>query len=157
MSQSGPEPKQLTELTAEITAAYFRGNPTPPREVPALIAAVAEALRKAGTPSQVEAPPAPTPAVPIKKSITPEHLISLEDGRPYRSLRRHLASRGLTPDAYRAKWGLPDSYPMVAPAYSERRSELAKRLGLGQMRRKAPPPTPPAKARRGRRPKAETA
>jgi predicted transcriptional regulator len=71
------------------------------------------------------------PAVPIKKSITPNHIFSLEDGKPYRTLRRHLNRLGLTPDAYRAKWSLPKNYPMTAPNYSQARSELAKKIGLG--------------------------
>ena len=91
------------------------------------------------------------PAVPIKKSITPDYLISLEDGRKLRSLKRHLeAHYGMTPDQYRTKWGLPADYPMTAPNYSAQRSELAKSLGLG---RKAPPPPPPP--RRGRKKAAE--
>jgi len=94
---------------------------------------------------------APSPAVPVKKSITPDHLISLEDGKRYKSLRRHLSTRGLTPEQYREKWGLPRDYPMVAPNYSKQRSELAKSAGLGQMRRKAaeaPAQPAPAKGRR---------
>ena len=96
----------------------------------------------------------PRPAVPIRKSITPDRLISLEDGRPYQSLKRHLAARGLTPEAYRAKWGLPPSYPMVAPNYAQRRSDLAKARGFGQ-RRPAEPTSaegkPPTPGRRGRK------
>jgi predicted transcriptional regulator len=79
-----------------------------------------------------EPDPAPTPAVSVKKSITPDHLISLEDGKKYKSLKRHLTSRGMTPDEYRAKWGLPKDYPMVAASYSAQRSNLAKTLGLGR-------------------------
>ena len=83
------------------------------------------------------AAPAPlVPVVSIKKSVTDDYLISMEDGKQYQSLKRHLATRGLTPDQYRAKWGLPNDYPMVAPGYSARRSELAKNLGLGSIRRK---------------------
>jgi predicted transcriptional regulator len=103
-----------------------------------------------------------TPAVPIKKSITPDHLISLEDGQKYKSLKRHLSTRGMTPDEYRAKWGLPRDYPMVAANYSAQRSQLAKALGLGQGGRGATaaaatpelastPEASPAPARRGRR------
>jgi predicted transcriptional regulator len=79
----------------------------------------------------------PTPAVPVKKSITPEALISLIDGKPYKSLKRHLTGKGLTPDQYREQYGLPRDYPMVAPAYAQKRSELARSMGLGQQRRKA--------------------
>ena len=96
--------------------------------------------------------------MPIKKTITPDHLISLEDGRRYKSLKRHLAGRGLTPAQYREKWGMPKDYPMVAPNYAKQRSDLAKALGLGQQRRRkeveaAPPPAPveaPAPKKRGR-------
>src|SRR6478672_2994636 len=88
----------------------------------------------------------PRPAVPIRKLITPDRLIGLEDGRPYQSLKRHLAARGLTPEAYRAKWGLPPSYPMVAPNYAQRRSDLAKARGFGH-RRPAEPSTAPQGAR----------
>ena len=75
------------------------------------------------------------PPVSIRKSVTDEYLISLEDGKQYQSLKRHLAKRGLTPDEYRAKWGLPHDYPMTAPGYSARRSELAKSIGLGSLRK----------------------
>jgi predicted transcriptional regulator len=78
-----------------------------------------------------------TPAVPIKKSVTPDYIISLEDGHKYKSLKRHLSTRGMTPDDYRAKWGLPRDYPMVAASYSAQRSQLAKSLGLGQTSRSA--------------------
>ena len=76
------------------------------------------------------------PRVPVRKTVTDAHLISLEDGKAYKSLKRHLSKRGLTPEAYREKWGLPRDYPMVAPAYARQRSELAKQIGLGSMRRK---------------------
>jgi predicted transcriptional regulator len=89
------------------------------------------ALENLGKPVQKE-PEKPTPPVPIKKSITPDYLISLEDGKRYKSLKRHLAGRGLTPEQYREKWGLPWDYPMVAPTYSAQRSELARSLGLGR-------------------------
>jgi predicted transcriptional regulator len=78
-----------------------------------------------------------TPPVPIRKSVTPDHIISLEDGKAYKSLKRHLTTRGLTPVEYRQKWGLPSDYPMVAPNYAAQRSELAKATGLGQQRRRA--------------------
>ncbi len=91
------------------------------------------ALGRLGIAAPVEAPTArPTPPVSIKKSITDDYLVSLEDGQRYKSLKRHLSKRGLTPDEYRAKWGLPRDYPMVAPAYGRARSELAKVIGLGR-------------------------
>jgi predicted transcriptional regulator len=95
-----------------------------------LIASVHGALRGAGAPLP-EPDPKLVPHIPIKKSVTPDYIFSLEDGKPYKSLKRHLAKHGLTPDAYRAKWGLPRDYPMVAANYAERRSELARNLGLG--------------------------
>lgn len=100
----------------------------------------------------VIAPEALVPAVSIKKSITADYLISLEDGKRYKSLKRHLGGRGLTPAEYRAKWGLPSDYPMVAPTYAKQRSELAKSMGLGRQRKPvedAAPVKPVAKARKG--------
>lgn len=125
------ESVDLVGFTADIVSAYLSHNPLPPSELPGLISVVDSAMRKLQAPSLEETEPL-VPAVPVKKSITPDHLISLEDGRPYKTLKRHLALRGLTPDAYRAKWGLRDDYPMVAASYAARRSELAKSIGLGR-------------------------
>ncbi|MBB6468590.1 putative transcriptional regulator [Aminobacter lissarensis] len=122
---------QLIELTADIVAAYVSNNPVPAAELPGLIAQIHSSISNLGTPA-APVEEALTPRVPIKKTITHEHLISLEDGKRYKTLRRHLTIRGLTPDDYRAKWGLPRDYPMVAPSYSARRSEMAKSLGLGR-------------------------
>jgi predicted transcriptional regulator len=104
----------------------------------ALIVSVHAALAGLGNPQSME-PEKPTPRIPIRKSITPDHLISLEDGRKYRTLKRHLAGRGLTPEQYRIKWELPADYPMTAPNYSKQRSQLALERGLG---RKAGAKTP---------------
>ena len=104
--------------------------------------------RSPSTRTRVFAPEKTSPRMSIKKTITPDYLISLEDGRRYKSLRRHLAARGLTPEQYREKWGLPHDYPMVAPSYSARRSELARSLGLGQKRSEA---MGAASKRRGRK------
>lgn len=117
-------------LTADIVSAYVSHNPVPAGELPSLIDAVRSALVGLDAPGP-EKIDVPVPAVPVKKSITPDHLISLEDGKPYKTLRAHLARLGLTPGAYRAKWGLRSDYPMVAPNYSKARSELARRIGLG--------------------------
>jgi predicted transcriptional regulator len=140
-------------LTADIVAAYVANNTVSSSEVSTLISSVHAALTGllAGPP-QPEAEPL-KPPVPIKKSVTPDHIISLEDGKPYKSLKRHLARLGLTPASYREKWSLPRDYPMVAPSYSERRSELAKKTGLGQSRKKAAPEPVAAPARKtgGRR------
>src|SRR3954454_15582154 len=143
------------ELATDLVSAYVSHNPLPASDLPSLIEAVHTALRRMGS-EKAEQPPEepPRPSVPIRKSITPDRLISLEDGRPYQSLKRHLAARGLTPEAYRAKWGLSPSYPMVAPNYAQRRSVLAKRIGLAQRRPAEPIPAegkPPTPGRRGRK------
>ncbi len=134
MAKSNP-----VELAAEIVAAFVSNNPLPKGELPALIHALHSAVERitAGpqsAPPQVEAK---TPAVPIRKSITPDFLICLDDGKRFKSLRRHLAGLGLTPEQYREKWNLPSDYPMVAPNYAAQRSALAKKIGLGQGRGKA--------------------
>ena len=154
--------EELVEFTSEIVSAYVANNKVPTAELPEVIAAVHSALRGLNETKQAE-PEKPTPMMPIKKTITPDHLISLEDGRRYKSLKRHLSGRGLSPAEYRDKWGLPRDYPMVAPNYAKQRSELAKALGLGQQRRKSAAPAednaadaaPPRK--RGRPPKAAAA
>lgn len=122
------------EQTAEIVAAYFANNHVRQEEVPQVIAAVYAAVSGLTAPAPVAAsePEPLTPAVPIKKSVTPDFLVSLEDGKQYKALKRHLAKLGMTPDQYRAKWGLPKDYPMVAASYAARRSELAKSIGLGR-------------------------
>jgi len=122
---------QLIELTADIVAAYVSNNPVPAGELPGLIAQIHSSISNLGAPAVAVEEPL-TPRMPIKKTITPDHLISLEDGKPYKTLRRHLTIRGLTPDQYRAKWGLPADYPMVAASYTAKRSALAKSLGLGR-------------------------
>lgn len=129
----------MIELTADIVAAYVSNNPTPLSELPNVISAVHNALNNLTKPgSEVAVEPAKEPAVPIKKSVSPEFIICLEDGKKFKSLKRHLKSAyQLTPDQYREKWKLPADYPMVAPAYAARRSELAKNMGLGQQRAKA--------------------
>src|SRR3954463_706432 len=126
------------ELTSDSISAYVANNSVPVSELPGFIAQVHSALTglgQAGTSSE-PAVAKPTPAQ-IKKSITHDALISFEDGKPYKTLRRHLTGRGLTPEAYKEKYGLPRDYPMVAPSYSEQRSELARSTGLGQQRRSA--------------------
>ncbi len=127
----------LTELAADIVSAYVTKNSVPVGELPALIGSVYLALSKLGSaPEQIEAETL-TPAVSIKKSITPDFIVCLEDGKKFKSLKRHLrTSYSLTPDQYRARWSLPHDYPMVAPNYAAARSELAKSMGLGQQRRK---------------------
>ncbi len=123
---------QIVELTADLVAAYVSNNPVPTGDLPGLIAEVYASMNKLGAPIAAAANEPLTPAVPIKKSVTREYIISLEDGKQYRTLKRHLGNLGLTTDEYRKKWSLPADYPMVAPGYSERRSDLAKKLGLGR-------------------------
>jgi len=121
----------LIELTAEVVAAFVMHNSLQKADLPDLIVSVHGSLRQLSHPRPAE-PVRPTPAVPIKKSISPDYIISLEDGRRYKSLKRHLSGRGLTPERYREKWGLSPDYPMVAPNYAKQRSELAKSMGLGR-------------------------
>ncbi|TDR88076.1 MucR family transcriptional regulator [Enterovirga rhinocerotis] len=138
------------ELTAEVVAAFVMHNSIQKGDLPELIASVHSSLSLLANPKAPEAEK-PVPAVPIKKSISPDYLISLEDGRRYKSLKRHLSGRGLTPERYREKWGLSPDYPMVAPNYAKQRSELAKSMGLGRQRKREPEPAPaPAKPRRSR-------
>jgi predicted transcriptional regulator len=132
------EQAELIEMTTEIVAAYVSSNSVPAAELTVLIQNVHKALvGVAAGDAPIEAAPK-EPAVPVKKSITPDYLICLEDGRRFKSLKRHLRSRyDLSPEAYRAKWGLAKDYPMVAPNYARARSDLAKQMGLGQGGRKA--------------------
>ncbi len=126
------ENPEAVELTADIVSAYVSNNSVGATELPQLIHQVHAALTQAATGAPAEAAASLTPAVPIKKSVTPDYLISLEDGRKYKSLKRHLNTRGLSPEDYRTKWGLAKDYPMVAANYSAQRSSLAKTLGLGR-------------------------
>lgn len=128
--------RYFAELTSEIVAAFVARNQVTITALPDLIRSVHGALRGAGSASS-ESPSAPRPsAAQIRKSIEHEFLTSFEDGRKYRMLRRHLRMLGMTPEEYRAKWGLPADYPMTAPAYSARRSEFAKAAGLGSRTRR---------------------
>lgn len=123
---------RLIELTAEIVSSYIGNNPVPATQLPELIASVNASVRQLG--GALTAAPAvkQEPAVNPKKSIFPDYIICLEDGKRFKSLKRHLRTAfGLSPDDYRAKWGLPADYPMVAPTYSATRSALAKSSGLG--------------------------
>ncbi|HZH53231.1 MAG TPA: MucR family transcriptional regulator [Microvirga sp.] len=125
------------ELAADIVSAYVSNNSVPSGDLPALINDIHSALLRVGG-GTVEAPAeAPKPAVPVKKSVTPDYIVCLEDGKKFKSLKRHLRTQyNMTPEQYREKWGLPVDYPMVAPNYAKARSELAKEMGLGQQRRK---------------------
>ncbi|WP_262273421.1 MucR family transcriptional regulator [Microvirga yunnanensis] len=136
MSNETPTPNYL-ELAADIVSAFVSNNSVPLAELPGLIGNVHAALRRVGQPAAQQEETKPVPAISIKKSVTPDYLISLEDGKQYKSLKRHLTKLGLTPEAYREKWDLPRDYPMVAANYAAKRSELAKSIGLGQIRSKA--------------------
>ncbi len=127
------------ELTADIVSAYVSNNSVPTSELPNLISDVHSALSRVGAGIAPELPVEPQkPATSIKKSVTPEYIICLEDGKQFKSLKRHLRTQyDMSPDQYREKWSLPPEYPMVAPAYAEARSRLAKEMGLGQQRRRA--------------------
>jgi predicted transcriptional regulator len=129
--------KSFIDLTANIVSAYVSNNPTPASEIPALIGQIHAALLKVST-GRTELPLEPAkPAVPVKKSMTADYLICLEDGKRFKSLKRHLRTRySMTPEQYRDKWNLPADYPMVAPNYAVARSQLAKKMGLGQQRRR---------------------
>jgi len=123
-------------LSADIVAAYVSFNSVPTTGLPELIHAVHATLTKLGTATVAgPEPEALVPAVSIRKSITPGYLICLDDGKKFKSLKRHLSSLGMTPDQYRQKWNLPSDYPMVAPDYAASRSALAKKIGLGQKRK----------------------
>src|SRR5438552_11450152 len=127
--------KNFIDLTANIVSAYLSNNPTPASEIPNLIGQIHAALLRVSM-GRIDASLEPAkPAVSLKKSMTPDYLICLEDGKPFKSLKRHLRTQyNMTPEQYREKWGLPADYPMVAPNYAVARSQLAKKMGLGQQR-----------------------
>ncbi|PZV35985.1 MucR family transcriptional regulator [Mesorhizobium kowhaii] len=131
----------IAELTAEVVSAYVSNNPLPAGSLPDLIASVHLSLSGLTTPAATPVEPL-VPAVNPKRSVFPDYIISLEDGRKFKSMKRHLGLLGMTPDQYRAKWSLPLDYPMVAPNYAAQRSALAKEFGLG---RKAVPDAPATK------------
>lgn len=143
MEQEKPE---LLEMTADIVSAYVGNNSVAAETLPSLIANIHAALSQVSG-GAVEPEPEPKePAVPVRKSITADYLICLEDGRKFKSLKRHLRTKyNMSPEEYRAKWGLPKDYPMVAPNYAKARSDLAKQMGLGQGGRK------PARAPRAKK------
>ena len=126
------------QLTANIVSAYVSNNTVPSAEIPNLIGQIHSALLRVSG-GQAPSPAEPLkPAVPLKRSITSDYLICLEDGKKFKSLKRHLRTQyKMTPEQYREKWGLPPDYPMVAPNYATARSQLAKKMGLGQQARKA--------------------
>jgi predicted transcriptional regulator len=164
--------EDLTVLTSDIVAAYVSHNSVQPSSLPELIASVHASLTGLGKPSQSAEADVKVSAGEARKSIKPDGLVSFIDGKSYKTLKRHLAKAGLTPADYRAKYGLPSDYPMVAASYAAQRSELAKKLGLGQIRRNGGEPSTaaerqldaildeqeaPAPKKRGRKPAAKAA
>lgn len=146
----------LTELTADIVAAHVSNNNVPISDLPLLISSIHAALAGLGATPGEQAAAAQEPAVAIKRSVRPDYVICLEDGKKLKMLKRHLMTHyQMTPDAYRAKWNLPADYPMVAPDYAEKRRTLAKKIGLGRKpgSKVAPKsaPTTPKKAGRPRK------
>lgn len=130
-----PSTNELLTLTTEVVAAHVANNTVPVSELPQLIQDVYKTLSQMG--SQPAQPERPQPAVPIKKSVTPDYIICLEDGKKLKMLKRHLKTAyNMTPEEYRERWGLPADYPMVAPNYAKHRSSLAKKIGLGTKPRK---------------------
>ncbi len=126
---------ELQSLTARVVAAYVGNNSVPVHDLPTLINSVQAAFRNLGEDKPTQAKAELVPAVAIKKSVTPEFIVCLEDGKKLKMLKRHLKTvYDMTPDEYRAKWGLPAEYPMVAPNYAKARSEMATKLGLGRKR-----------------------
>jgi predicted transcriptional regulator len=123
----------LVELTAEVVSAYVGNNPVAATDLPSLISQVHSALGRTSESGEAAAAEKPTPAVNPKRSVTRDYIICLEDGKKFKSLKRHLMSHyGMTPEEYREKWGLAPDYPMVAPSYAEQRSRLAREMGLGR-------------------------
>lgn len=148
MAEETGDSANTIELAADIVAAFVSNNTVATADLPSLIVQVHGALQGIGKPAQATVPEAQKPAVAVKKSVTNDFIVCLEDGLQFKSLKRHLRTKyNMTPEEYRAKWGLPKDYPMVAPAYAAARSELAKNMGLGQARKKAAAP-PPAKGRK---------
>jgi predicted transcriptional regulator len=135
----GAEATSLVELSADMVAAYVTNNHIQRDELPALIATIHAALKSAATGVNASEPPKPEPVVPPNKSVRPDHIVCLFDGKKFKSLKRHLRTHhNLTPQEYRAAFDLRPDYPMVAPAYAKTRSELALATGLGQKGRRAP-------------------
>jgi predicted transcriptional regulator len=153
-SKTTINPTALLDMTARIVSAYAGNAILTPAELTEAIGTVSRALSNLSSASVVEQPKAQEPAIAIKKSVTADFIICLEDGKKLKMLKRHLMSTyGLTPQDYRAKWDLPRDYPMVAPNYAATRSQLAKKIGLGRSPAKVVPPASVAPAARRGRPK----
>ena len=128
----------LLRMTAQVVSSYVSKNPVSADQLPDLINAVHETLKNVDTPTAAPQEQPQKPAVPIRRSVHPEYIVCLEDGKKLKMLKRHLRTTyNMTPDEYRAKWGLAPDYPMVAPNYAEQRSAFAKKIGLGRSARGA--------------------
>ena len=137
MTSENPKASDFIGLTANIVSAYVSNNTVTAADIPGLINQVHAALVRVSGGHGEAASDALKPAVPVKKSITAEYIVCLEDGKKFKSLKRHLRTQyNMTPEAYREKWDLPPDYPMVAPNYAAARSQLARQMGLGQQRRR---------------------
>ena len=134
---SAADSNPVITMTSQIVAAYVRQNNIPTADLPALISSIFQSLANLGQPvNQTEPSPELIPAVPVKKSVTPDYIVCLEDGKKLKMLKRHLNNAySLTPSKYRTKWGLPVDYPMVAPNYAKTRSKLALEIGLGRKKK----------------------
>ena len=152
----GDEENSVIEMAADIVSAYVGNNAVSVNDLPTLIKNIHDTLKGISTGAPAEPAAPQTPAVSVRRSITPDFLICLEDGRKFKSLKRHLQTKyGMSPEDYRAKWGLPKDYPMVAPNYAASRSALAKQMGLGQGGRQAAKPAAGGKTPTGRKPRAK--
>jgi predicted transcriptional regulator len=136
MEREARSPSFLIEMVSDIVSAYVAHNPVPVADLPKLIEKVHTVLTEIETSGSAEEKPELKPAVAIRKSVTDDHIVCLEDGKKFKSLKRHLRTRyDMSPDDYRDKWGLPADYPMVAPNYARQRSDLARKMGLGQSKK----------------------
>lgn len=137
MTDAVLDKSELLQLTSEIVSSHVSNNPVPVSELPTVIQSVYQALDALANEPEEEPVEELVPAIPIKKSITPDFIICLEDGKKLKMLKRHLKTAyDMSPEDYRERWGLPADYPMVAPNYAQKRQELAKKIGLGRNRRK---------------------
>jgi predicted transcriptional regulator len=144
--------QELVDLTAEVVSAYVSNNPVPVYELAALIAQVHQSLAGLGNELALPAPEAQKPAVNPKRSVHDDYIVCLEDGKKFKSLKRHLSTHyDMTPEQYREKWDLPRDYPMVAPAYAAARSSLAKKMGLGRKPKEIAADAPAPKKRSSRK------
>ena len=135
MTDAVIERSEILQLTSDIVSSHVSNNPVPTGDLPDFIEAIFKKLDTLANEPEEEPVEELKPAVPIKKSITPDHIICLEDGKKLKMLKRHLkTSYNLTPEEYRERWGLASDYPMVAPNYAAKRQELAKKIGLGRNR-----------------------